>query len=275
MARAPAKKPGTAVANWDDELAKQADVAAGMEANVGGGQFFSVKGGTLQFDGAPLPGNQAAVVIVDAILENVYYEGNYNPDVPQAPTCFAFGRDDSEMEPHASVDTTPEFERQSEACQGCPMNEFGTAIVGRGKACRNTRRLALIPAGSYDARGNLDMFDDLEHFQKTPIAFMKLPVTSIKSYATFVKQVSGALRRPPHGIFTRISVVPDAKTQFRVLFEALDKVPNELMAAVMQRHQDAQSVIEFPYTPVDDTPPAKPTRGRAAAKPAADKKRKY
>jgi hypothetical protein len=272
MAQAPTKKPGTAVANWDEELARQADVAAGMEANVGGGQFFSAKGGVLQFDGSPLPGNQAAVVIVDTILENVYYECSYNPDSPQAPTCFAFGREDNEMEPHASVDTTPEFERQSDVCHGCPMNDFGTAVVGRGKACRNTRRLALIPAGSYNSKGDLDMFDDVEHFAKTPIAFMKMPVTSVKGYATFVKQVSGALRRPPHGVFTRISVIPDAKTQFKVLFEVIEKVPNELMSAIMQRHTDAGSVIEFPYSPVEEA--AAPARGSGKAAPAK-KTRKY
>ena len=68
MARETTKKSGTAVANWDEELAKQAQVAAAVEANTGSGQFFSVRGGILQFDGAPLPGNQAAVVIVDSII---------------------------------------------------------------------------------------------------------------------------------------------------------------------------------------------------------------
>lgn len=235
------KNPGTDIINWEEELARQADVAAGMEAHTGGGQFFSVRGGMLQFDGAPLPGNQACVVIVDSVFENVFYEGAYDPDSPQAPTCFAFGRDEEEMAPSEVVDKTPEFKPQSDRCRGCPQNEFGTARVGKGKACRNTRRLALIPAGSYDSKGNLTIFDDEEHFRKTPLAFMKLPVTSVKGYATFVKQVAGALRRPPHGIITRVFVQPDAKTQFKVLFEALQLVPNELMGAVMQRHLSGAS----------------------------------
>lgn len=261
------KPQTTAITNWDAELAEAADASAAMEANTGGGQFFSVRGGVLQFDGNPLPGNQACVIIVDAILENVYYEGAYDPDTPQAPTCFAFDRDEAEMSPPETVDKTPEFERQSPQCKGCPQNEFGTANVGRGKACRNTRRLALIPAGSYDQKGNLTLFGDPDHFSKTPLAYMKLPVTSVKGYATFVKQVAGTLRRPPHGIITHLSVVPDVKTQFKVVFEALDKVPNELMQAVMLRHTEAASVIEFPYTPLDATEPAKPAaRGRAAPK---------
>ncbi len=73
-----------------------------------------------------------------------------------------------------------------------------------------------------------------------------------------------------------MSVQPDAKTQFKVLFEALDTVPNELMTAVMQRHTEAQAVIEFPYSKPEDVPaPTKPTRGRAAPAAAARTKRKY
>lgn len=269
MARATTKKPGTAVANWDEELAKQAEVAAAVEANSGGGQFFSVKGGILQFDGAPLPGNQAAVVIVDSIIEYTYYEGDYDPDNPQSPAAYAFGRDEETIRWHEN--SIPEY--AGELCKDSDINQWGSAEKGRGKACKNSRRLALIPAGSYNAKGDLEMFDDdEEHFRKTPIAFMKLPVTSVKGYSTFVKQVSGALRRPPHGVFTRISVVPDPKTQFKVLFEVLDKIPNELMGAVMQRHTEAQSIIEFPYAPIEEAP-AKPARGGRAA--PAKKTRKY
>ena len=38
------KTQTTALVKWDEELAKQAEIAAGMEANTGGGQFFSTKG---------------------------------------------------------------------------------------------------------------------------------------------------------------------------------------------------------------------------------------
>ena len=69
---AAAKGTGTAITKWEEELAKQADVASAMEANAGGGQFFSLKSGILSWQDAPLPGNQMAVIIVDGILENVF-----------------------------------------------------------------------------------------------------------------------------------------------------------------------------------------------------------
>jgi hypothetical protein len=234
----------TALVNWEDELAKQAEIAATMEANAGGGQFFSMKGGQLSFNDSPMPGNQMATVILDSIFENVYYEGRYDPENPAPPTCFAFGRDEN-MSPHEVV--VKAGQAQHSTCKGCPMNEWGSSEVGRGKACRNTRRLALIPAGTFDSHNRFQAINDPDHFSSAAIAYMKLPVTSVKSYASFVKQLAGALRRPPHGVFTRVRVEPDPKTQFRVIFEPLAQIPNEILPIIMKRHEEAKSLIEFPY----------------------------
>jgi hypothetical protein len=267
MARAAkvVQSASTELTNWDEELARQAEIAAGMEANTGGGQFFSVKGGILSFNDAALPGNEMAVVILDSILENVFYEGEYDPDNPTPPTCFAFGRDEAEIAPYPAV--VERGQAQNEQCTGCPMNAWGTADKGRGKACRNTRRLALIPAGAFDAQGRFTPNDDKAHFATSAIGFMKLSVTSVKGYATFVKQVAGALRRPPSGIFTRIKVVPDAKTQFRILFEVLGEVPRELLTPIMKRRDEASATIEQPYSlDVEERPePAARGRGGKAA----------
>ena len=269
------KTQTTALVKWDEELAKQAEVAAGMEANTGGGQFFSTKGGILSWQDAPLPGNQMAVVILDSVLENVFYEGRYDPDVPQGPTCFAFGRDEKELAPHKIViEAGNEQCGASGLCAGCPMNEFGTAEVGKGKACRNTRRLGMIPAGTFNAAGKFELNEDLEHYENTAVGFMKLPVTSVKGYASFVKQVAGALRRPPFGIVTKVKIVPDPKSQFKVVFEPIMNLPDELMGAIMKRHEEAKSVIDFPYQPADEEKAPPPKRGgsRAAQKPARGRK---
>jgi hypothetical protein len=275
------KKPvskSTALVSWDEELAKQAEVAAGMEANTGGGQFFSLKSGILSWQDAPLPNNQMAVVILDSVLENVFYEGKYDPDAPQGPVCFAFGREEKVMAPHQIVlDAGNQQCGASGLCEGCEMNEWGSADIGRGKACRNTRRLALIPAGVFNQAGKFELIDDVEHFESTAMGFMKLPVTSVKGYASFVKQVAGALRRPPFGIVTKVKIVPDPKSQFKVVFEPIMNLPDELMAAIMKRHEEAISVIDFPYQPNDEEAPPPPKRGsRGAQKPATKRAaRKY
>ena len=257
------KKAGTSVAKWDEELAQQAAIAAEMEANTGGGQFFSVRGGQLSWQDSPLPGNEMAVIILDSIFETVYYEGAYDPDTPQAPTAFAFGRDEKELRWHENSD--PEF--AGELCSESWTTEWGSADTGKGKAARETRRLAMIPAGTLDRNGDLELFEELEHFEKTTAGFMKLPVTSVKGYANFVKQVAGALKRPPFGIVTRVSVVPDAKTQFKVVFEPLEKVDDKLMPIIMQRREEVMEVIDFPYQTDEEAEAPAPKRGAKAKQP--------
>lgn len=275
----PAASKSTAIIRWDEELAKQAEVAAGMEANTGGGQFFSLKSGILSWQGAPLPNNQMAVVILDSIFENVYYEGKYDPDTPQGPTCFAFGREEKTMAPHAIVIKSGNSQAgASGLCEDCKMNEWGSAEIGRGKACRNTRRLAMIPAGTFNQAGKFELIEDEEHYETTTVGFMKLPVTSVKGYASFVKQVAGALRRPPFGIVTKVKVVPDPKTQFKVVFEPIMNLPDEIMGVIMKRREEAQATIDFPYQPNDEEAALPPKRGasRATQKPVAKRAaRKY
>lgn len=273
---------GTEVVKWDEELARQAAVSAGMEESTATGQFFGTKGGQLSFNDAPFPNNEMVVVILDTVLENVFYEGKYDPDAPQAPLCFAFGRTEEEMVPHKVVFDAGN--NQSDQCRGCEMNEWASADTGRGKACRNTRRLAMIPAGAIDQNGKFKAFTDEAHYVEAGIAYMRLPVTSVKGYAAFVKQVSGALKRPPFGVFTRVKLVPDTKTQFKITFEALSEVPDELLGAIVARNKEAQSLIEFPYAAFEEVEaPKKPARGKPApvarkgAKPVAKKAsaRKY
>ena len=270
MAKAKAT-PGKAVVNYDEELARQAASARKVEESTTSSEFISFKGGILQYQDAPLPNNEMAVIIVDHILENVYYDQDYDPDTPTSPVCFAFGRADDEMEPHLIAS-----DKQAATCAECDNNVFGSAEKGRGKACRNTRRLALIPAGKFAANGKLELFDE-DHFQSASIAFAKLPVTSIKGWASFVKQTADTLFRPPHGIVTRIRVVPDAKTQFKVLFEPLVKVDNDLMGIIMDRHNEAMKAIDFPYQPPEEQPerPARGAKKPAGKKSPAAKRGKY
>ena len=268
----PRVKQSTEISNWEGELAKQAEIAVGMEASTSGGKFFSLKSGVLSFNDAPFPQNQMAVVILDAILENVFYEGAFDPENMSGPACYAFGRNDAEMKPHEMV--VKGGTAKCADCASCDLNQWGSADQRRGKACSNRRRLALISAGTFDAQGRFQIFPEKGHFTETEIGFLKIPPTAIKGYGGFVKSLAATLKRPPHGVFTKVSVVPDTKTQFRVMFEPLSKVPDNLMPEIMKRHEEAKGLIDFPYTPfVATEAPAKGKPGVAA--PATGKKRKY
>lgn len=264
------KKPATNQANtWEKELAEQAQAAVEQEKNTVGGQFFSTRGG-LSFGGQTLPNNEAAVIILDGIMENVFYEGFFDANNPASPACFAFGRDEQTMAPHDLA-----AKKQCEQCKDCAKNAWKSAVKqdgsqGKGKACRNTRRLALIIAGNF-LNGQFQQVNDPEHFQNAKIAYLKLPVTSVKAYAGYVKSVGGMTPpRPPHAVFTRIKWMPDPVNQFAIQFEPLAIVPNSLMQTVMDRHNEAMGEIDFPYQP--SVEPAIPA---ATGKKTATPKKKY
>lgn len=276
MARKPTTKtPGTDIIDWEKEMEQQAAIAAGAQRSTGGGgKFFSMKAGVLSFDGNPMPGNRMVVVILADVMENSFYNKPFEEGVPASPVCFAFAKDEADLEPHTAVDNDSYFERQHEQCQGCPYNEWGSARTGKGKACANVQRLAMIPAGTFSEKGSgrsksieFDgLIDDEDHYAKAEEAFIKLPVMSVKNYAAYVKQIAADLKRPPHGVFTEVWLEPDARSQFKVMFEVVDKVPNELLKVIMERHSKSQAAIDFPYNPPANDEAAQPEKAASANK---------
>lgn len=264
------EETGTEIVDWEAQMRKEAEIAAGAQrSGGGGGKFFSTQAGVLAFDKTPLPGNQMAVVILADIMENSFYAEAFDPDNPASPVCFAFGHDEEDMEPHEAVDGDPYFDRQHDVCSTCPRNEWGSADVGRGKACKNVMRLCMIPAGQYKQKGTgrnatfeLELFDDPAHFAKAEVAYLKLPVMSVKNYSKYVKSLAADMGRPPHGVITNIYIEPDPKSQYKIMFELIDRVDKNMLQTMVQRHAAENATIDFPYSPpLDDeerAPAAKP-----------------
>lgn len=245
---------GREIVNYDKAWAEQAEQYAAQHA-VKGGAFLSTRGGVLSFGEEVMPGNQAPVIILDSVFENTYYQGKFDPDNVAAPICYAFGRGGDELAPHPSMQSAPDyFVPQSVECKTCPWNEYGSADKGRGKACQNRYRLTMIPAGYYQPkRGSrdfdLEIFTDPKHYQTADIAFLKLPVLSGKNYDKYVNQIASTLRRPPHGVITRVFLEPDAKAQYKAHFEMLEEVPNELAQIILARHDEAVRAPVQGYAP--------------------------
>lgn len=261
MANPKTVSKSTALQNWDEQLAKDAAAAALQEQNSGSGTpRFSIKGGVLKLNDNALPNSEVVCVVLESIMENALYEGEYDPEDPAPPVCYAFGRADDEMGPHKDC-----AKPQAEDCEQCEHNQWGSAEKGRGKACKNRRKLAVIAAGVTDRNGVFTPFDDADQFATAEIAHFSLPPTAIKGWGGYVKQLSSGMLRPPHGVYTRIKVQPDAKTQVSVSFSTVAKVDNAMMGTIMQRRTDAQGNIETPYPKPSEKP----------AKPAPKGKRKY
>lgn len=238
--------------NWQEEMAQAAKAAVDTEASVASGQWITTRAGQLSYQGTPFADNKMKVVVLDAILENCYYPDAFDPDNPASPVCYAFGRDEKEMRPHEQSSKP-----QSETCAGCKWNEFETADTGKGKACKNVRRLALVAA---------EPLTELA-IDKGEVAFLKIPVTSVKGWAAYVRSLSALWKRHPGGVVTQVSTRPDPKTQFKVIFEHLADLPDRLVQISLARAREIRDAIAFPYPePQTDAPAA------GAKKPSGKKK---
>ena len=247
--KAAAKKPGKAMVSWSEELAKRAQSAAAIEENVGsGGTFISLKGGRMTFNGAEVPGNKMNVVVLDHILEYTYYADGYDSDNPQPPDAYALGRDENTLRWHEN--SIPEY--AGELCKDSDINQWGSAEKGKGKACKNQRRLALLPE---------DEAGDAETIEEATPAFLRIPVTSVKGWAGYVRQLEKTLQRPPLGVITEISVVPDAKTQFKLQFKLVEAIEDGDVIEALFAKADATE-LDFPYAPREEEE-EKPQRGKA------------
>lgn len=277
-----AKKPGKAMVNWSEELAKRASSAAAIEENVGsGGTFISLKGGRMTFNGAEVPGNKMNVVVLDHILEYTFYLDGFDSDNPQPPDAYALGRDENTLRWHEnSIDELDGEPIAGELCKESSINQWGSAEKGRGKAAKNQRRLALITE---------DEASDVESIEEASPAFLRIPVTSVKGWAGYVRQLEKTLQRPPLGVVTEISVVPDDKTQFKLQFKLVEAIEDGDVIEALMAKADATE-LDFPYAPREEED-EKPQRGRGggrgrtgggakrpvqkAAKKAAGKRSKY
>lgn len=271
-AKSAAKKPGTSMMPWEKQMAEAAQKQASAQHVGGSFKAVSIRGGILSIDDNPVKGNQLRCVVLVDCPENQYYIGKFDPSKPQAPVCYAFGDlsatdPEDNMAPHEKAK-----DPQSEDCSTCPHNEFGSADTGRGKACKNVRRIALITE---------DALESPEAMEEAEVRMLKVPVMSVKNFGKYVQKLSEDVQRPTWGVITLLQVVPDAKSQFKLQFsfEELIVFKQPLYDALQSKLGSVSKDIVSPYPdlPEQEDKPARgkaaPARGKAAAKPAG--KRKY
>ena len=251
------KQPGTNLVQFDEELAKQAQAYRQTEAASATGNFIGTAAGILSWRGAPIEGNKMDCIVLTSVFENDYYKDAFDKDNPTPPACYAFATSQDALAPHESAE-----DKQGDAnglCAGCWANGFGSAADGgRGKACQNRRRLAVIPAsGKLTAEG----------VKTAELAYFRVPVLSVAGFSNHVMQVADLFKRPPFGVVTELSLVPDAKSQFRALFKIKAPIEDrEALTALMARSHDAAAAIQFPYPKAAELARA-PARRQPARRP--------
>lgn len=245
---------------WDEKMAHYAKEQEDMQAQaLGGGNFVQTRGGTFSFKKEPV-GDSMNVVVLESIFENDYYATDFDPDHPQPPVCFAFGKVTKDMVPHPDSS-----DPQNDDCKSCRHNVMGTAERGKGKRCKNVQRHAIITE---------DEAESPESVAKSEVSYIKTPVTSGQLFAKYSTDVSKKLHRPLFGVVTEFKIEKHPKYQFQILTNMKEEINDgAVFGALLEKHEEQVEAIKFPYLPPSDEPVEAPKANRKFAKPTVKGKR--
>jgi hypothetical protein len=225
-------KPENQLALFENELEKLAAASMVAERSTVGTQFLSTKSGVLTYRDNPIANNQIEVVILSSPVERLYYTSRYDPTKPAGPVCFALGSTMSDLKPNVNA-----TEKQFATCSNCPKDQWGSsANGGKGKACAEKRRLLIMTA---------DTVSSVEAVNAGEVAALRTPVTSVRGFATYLQKIASTTKRPLSAVVTRISVVPDAKTQFKVNFDFVRTIDdiNVVRALIARSEKELANAI--------------------------------
>lgn len=206
---------GTAVGAPLDIAAEMERIKA-MTGAVAGNQIKTDEK-TFTFPDGEVTSDPVELVIVNFTSMNSYYEGKYDPKNIVPPNCFAIHPIVTEMVPS---DNSPD--KQCETCALCPLNQFGSD--GDGKACKNTRRLAVLRPDQPDA----------------DIMVLSVSPTALKSFDRYVQALVRTHGKLPAQVITTVSFNESVKYSQLVFSNA---VPLDDAAPFIARREEAMDVL--------------------------------
>lgn len=255
------KKTGTAVAvakptlpaNIDEAMQNEIASFQSRLAAPSGNRIKPTKKGFELADGSVVDSFDA--IIVDFVSFNAYYENDYNPNVIEAPNCFAISVEPTGMEPSANSK-----DKQCDTCTSCWANAWKSG-KGNGKACTNSKLLALLPPDG-------DMNTDLQTLKISP--------TAIKAFDAYVANVARTFSRPPYGVITEVSL--DQSTDYpSVRFGNPRPCSKDELALAFARKEEAFKLLntEPDYSAVEaEAAASKPAKGKGQLQKPAGVRRK-
>lgn len=210
--------------SYEEQIQKE---LANITSKVGGGGHNRIRAkGNMSFS---LPDDSEAtkltVVILDFTSSNMFYDSAYDPQNSQPPACFAIGDSPSTLVPS---ENSPD--KQSDTCAPCPMNQFGSS--GKGKACKNTRQVAVIPAPDPE---------DSE-WGDAPVWLLSVPPTSCREFDAYVRTLATRNTTIPAAVVTEIYFA-DKKVYFSPRFKSIRPLTPEELSVVMPRRNEAKELL--------------------------------
>jgi hypothetical protein len=217
------------------------------------GNFISTKGKKFTTpDG--VEGKELRAVILAAAIRHEYYDQPFDKDNPSPPVCFAMGVDKDNMEPH---ETSIEMQiEEGENCNVCPMFQWRSDPNGKGKACKQQRILALLPAES----------------PQGDILLLKVSPTGLKRINSYFGKISAGLGLPVR--YTTLITMHEESDYPSLVFEMEGE--NKGWKDMWARVDEAEKVLEAvpQYTQAEETEERQPVKAASAPKRVSKKKKK-
>lgn len=253
--KASKKKAGSQLISMKElEKMYAVDAKATLESEpLGGAPIISTRGKKFRIGEVVLKA-PLNVVVLGTSFENKWFDQEYDPESPGSPACCAVGKIEEEKKMVPQADSPL---RQHDTCLGCPKSTFGSAEKGRGKACGNYRRVAVI-----------GLTDDRPEPQ---VMMLRIPPTGLKKFSSHVKQVASLSGRPLHGVITSFDF--DEDQDWPVPVASFVGVINDVVLAQKALKARDQAIKELLYAPFDTSGYAAPGLKKSSPKAAAKGKK--
>ena len=214
------------------------------------GTFKRIVGG--EQIGKAIP-SEINVIIVDMLkdVSRTYYAAEYDPQgTPTLPDCWS----NDGRTPDAKAKN-----KQADACANCPMNIDGSGAKGRGKACRFSRRIAVLAEG--DPTGEVYQ---LNIPAKSLFGKGNDKVHPFESYCKYLRANGEA----PDTVVTKVKYDTDADTM-TLCFKAIRHLTQEEADMVDAAFADPETQRYIQLTVAEaDGVTAAPVKAIEAPKPA-------
>lgn len=207
------------------QLARQNEAAQSLRSS---GSYIGFKNAQLKVDGIAIPANQLDVRVLATISERAWYSKEFDADAVQVPDCYAL----DSPEPHDQAKVA-----QAAACAECAHNKWGSATRGKGKACRESARVIVIPANVPLASAQMYT--------------AKVPVTSLSTVTSFASRC-GQANKLMGEFVTKLSVTEDKKSFFKVHLTPVEVTADMDMAALLKAQNAAYELAMTPYPQLDN-----------------------
>jgi len=171
------------------------------------------------------PRNSIEVVLVKAspAVSKIFYASGYVDGSTAAPDCWS----GNGQTPDASVQN-----KQHTTCADCPMNAWGSRVTEagkQGKACADSRRLAVVPIA------------DIANEAYAGPMLLRVPAASLKDLKAYGDFLNG-YNYPYYAVATRIAF--DAKEAYpKFVFSAIRALNEEEAQLVAELREDRRTGV--------------------------------